>query len=312
VLGANNIATGSGSYDGYIPSANIQYSFTPKVMAYARFDKGFLAGIPLEIASSGIPASSLKSEHVNSYEVGFKSQWFDGHVRSNIDVFRSDYRDLQVTSGVFNPQGALIDVLSNASRTRSQGVEWDGEWVTGRYFRISLNTTYLDSKFVGYPNVTETQLQTFCHTKTNLGDTGCIVAFGGNGDPGALQDLSGKPTGFAPRWSGSLTGTLTADLPRAFHFTGDLSAYYSTWYYDANVGTDDPLLTQSGYIRLDLRLSLETPGRGWGVDIIGKNLTSRLITQGGTGATALPTSLGSLVVQEQAPRNVAAQVRYRF
>ncbi len=312
VLGANNIATGSGSYDGYIPSAIVQYSIASPAMAYVRFDKGFLAGIPLEIASPGIPASSLKSEHVNSYEVGLKSQWLDRRLRLNFDVFRSDYRDLQVVSGVFNPQGALITVLSNAAQTRSQGIEWDGEWVAGRHFRITLNATYLDSKFVRYPNVSDTQLQTFCHARANLGNTGCIAAFGGNGDPGGLQDLSGKPTGFAPRWSGSLTGTFTADLPRAFHFTGDLSAYYSTWYYDANVGTDDPLLTQPGYVRLDARLSLEIPGRQWAFDVIGKNLTSRLITQAGTGATALPTSLGSLIVQEQAPRNVAAQVRYRF
>jgi len=145
---------------------------------------------------------------------------------------------------------------------------------------------------VRYPGVSPTQLQS-------------LNGFG-------AQDLSGQPTEFAPKWSGDLTATYSTDLARQFRFTAELSSYFSTTYNYANNGTDDPLLDQAGYARLDTRLSLETPNRRWAFDVIGKNLTDRIIIAGGTGGTSLPSSLGSLLLRREQGRNVAAQVRYRW
>jgi hypothetical protein len=69
---------------------------------------------------------------------------------------------------------------------------------------------------------------------------------------------------------------------------------------------------QAAYERLDGRVSLESPGDRWAVDIVMKNLTDRLIVGGGTGGTSLPTSTGSTLVQTEQPRNVAVQARYKW
>jgi hypothetical protein len=88
--------------------------------------------------------------------------------------------------------------------------------------------------------------------------------------------------------------------------TTALTAIYSSSYF-TNAGLDDPILAQASYLRLDGRLTLETPDRHWAVDLIGRNLTDRNIV---TFALPWPNSLGSAVIAKEPPRNVAVQVRF--
>jgi outer membrane receptor protein involved in Fe transport len=277
-------------------------------MLYVSYAQGFKAGVPSGGTKSGVVVPPILPEHVDAYEAGLKSKWFDNRVLLNLDVFRSDYTDQQVQSAIFTPLGVPIFETTNAGASRSQGVEFEGQWAMAADFRLSANVTYLDSYYVRYPNVTLTGLQTFCRSRATA--PGCAAQFP-NGVP-ASQDLSGHPTEFAPKWSGNLTATYSTDLWREYRFTGEVSSYFSTTYNYANNGTDDPLLDQAGYARLDSRLSLETPDRRWAFDVIGKNLTDRIIIAGGTGGTSLPSSLGSLLLRKDQGRNVAVQVRYRW
>jgi iron complex outermembrane recepter protein len=308
VLGAQSSSSASRSDSDWIPSAKIQYTLAPAVMAYFSYANGFKAGVPSGGTVGGIPAPPIAPEHVNAYEAGLKSEWFDHRVLLNADVFRSDYRDLQVSTGIFTSAGAFVPLTQNAATSRSQGVELEGQWVMSSDFRLSTNVTYLDSHYIRYPNVTLTSLQSFCRSNAAVPD--CAVQFPA-GVP-AAQDLSGRPTGFAPRVSGSLTATYSTALPKDYKLTTEASALFSSSYFYANNGTDDDLLNQSGYARLDTRVSLETPDRRWAFDVIGKNLTDKIIIAGGTGGTSLPSSLGSTLLRKEEPRNFAFQVRYHW
>jgi len=308
VLGAQTSGSASRSDKDWIPSARIQYKLDPDVMLYASYARGFKAGVPSAGTTNGVAVPPVLPEHVNAYEGGLKSKWFDRRVLLNVDVFRSDYSNQQVQSAIFTPLGAFIFETTNAGASRSQGLELEGQWAMTADFRLSANVTYLDSYYVRYPNVTLTGVQTFCRSHANAPD--CLAQFP-NGVP-ALQDLSGHPTEFAPRWSGDLAATYARDLPREYRFTAELSAYFSTTYNYANNGTDDPLLDQAGYVRLDSRVSLETADSRWAFDVIARNLTDRIIITGGTGGTSLPSSLGSLLLRKDQGRNVAVQVRYHW
>ena len=89
------------SYNSGMPSAEIDYKIVPSVMAYATYARGFLAGVPTDVGynppATGVSTPPILPEHVNAYEVGFKSDLFD-HLRLNLDIFRSNYTDLQVAS----------------------------------------------------------------------------------------------------------------------------------------------------------------------------------------------------------------------
>jgi len=308
LLGAQTSGVASRSDDAWLPSARIQYQLTPNAMLYASYAKGFKAGVPSGGTTNGVAVPPILPERVNAYEVGLKSKWVDNRVLLNMDVFRSDYTDQQVQSAIFTPLGVPIFETTNAGASRSQGVEFESQWAVTSFLRLSADVTYLDSYYAHYPNVTLTGIQTFCRSHPTVPD--CLAQFPG-GVP-ALQDLSGHPTEYAPRWSGDLAAAFSTALPHEYRLTTEVSAYFSTQYNYANNGTDDPLLEQPGFTRLDSRVTLETPDRRWALDVIGKNLTDRIIIAGGTGGTSLPSSLGSLLLRKEEGRNVAAQVRYRW
>jgi outer membrane receptor protein involved in Fe transport len=299
------------SYNAGMPSAEIDYKVVPSMMLYATYARGFLAGIPTDVGyvppNSGIPTPPILPEHVNAYEVGLKSNLFENHLRLNLDVFRSNYTDLQVSNSVISATGTAVAEITNAGRSRTQGVELSAEWVLSG-FRFQTAVTYLNARYLSYPGVTLTAAQSYCRGSPTI--AACKQEFP-NGVP-LLQDLSGQPTSFAPTWSGSATASYTAALPRGYHFITEADVNASTTYFFGNTGTDDPEQMQPGYARLDGRFSLEGPNGHWAVDVILKNLTDKIIVLGGAGGTSLPASNGSTLLQIDQPRNVAVQARYQW
>lgn len=175
-------------------------------------------------------------------------------------------------------------------------------------FRFRTAVTYLNARYLSYPNVTLTAAQTFCRANSKL--AACVAEFPKG--VAVVQDLSGQPTTFAPTWSGSATAAYNFALPRGYHFITEADVFGSTRYFFGNNGTDDPEQMQPGYARVDGRLSFEGPDARWAVDIVLKNLTDKRIVSGGAGGTSLPTSTGSTLVLNEQPRNVAVQARYTW
>jgi iron complex outermembrane receptor protein len=303
--------TADNSYNSVMPSAEIDYKIVPKVMLYATYARGFLAGVPTNVGyvppASGIPTPPILPERVNAYEVGVKSSLFDDHVRLNLDVFRSNYTDLQVANFLLGANGPVAEI-TNAGSSRTQGVEFSGDWAANG-FRLGTTVTYLKARYLSYPNVTLTAAQSYCRN-TAPTSAACKAEFP-NGVP-LLQDLSGQPTSYAPTVSGTVSASYTAALPRGYHFITEADVNATTNYFYGNGGNDDPEQKQPGYARLDGRLTLESPSTRWAVDVILKNLTDKIVVFGGAGGTSLPASNGSTLLQVDQPRNVAVQARYTW
>ena len=82
--------------------------------------------------------------------------------------------------------------------------------------------------------------------------------------------------------------------------TARLSPFFSTLY---NQDTDLHYVKNPGYARIDASLTLEKSGGRWGLDLIGKNLTNRVIV------TSFPTLNQDT---KEPPRNVAIQARFKW
>jgi hypothetical protein len=94
-------------------------------------------------------------------------------------------------------------------------------------------------------------------------------------------------------------------FPGEYKFTTELSPFFSSSQYLAYSQGADPFFRSNSYVRLDARLTLETPNGRWAVDLIGKNLTDRDIVTANY-------SQGINLQQKEQPRNVGVQVRYHF
>ena len=271
-----------------MPSAGLQYELTTAAMTYFSYRRGFKAGgfNGLDPLNQAQKAGNIAygPEYVNSYEIGLKSKWWDNRLLMNIDVFRSDYQDLQVTENVFHPAtNSYSAPVTNVAASRSQGVEFETQWALWREFHFGANVTYLDAYYVSYPNASPTYLQRFQGLQ--------------------VQNLSGRPTDFAPKWSGSVYADYSVPLGN-YIFTAQAAPFFSSGYFNS-VGTDDPLTYIDSYVRLDARLTLATSDGRWAFDVIGKNLTDRTIV------TSLNNPVAVNSTKEQL-RNVAAQFRYHF
>src|SRR3546814_20038908 len=70
--------------DALMGTAGLRYEFSPSVMAYAKYSRGFKAGGYNAIAVAPIRGTDIPPtfgpEFVNAYEVGFKSKFFENRI----------------------------------------------------------------------------------------------------------------------------------------------------------------------------------------------------------------------------------------
>lgn len=137
---------------------NVNYKFTPDILAYATYAKSFKTvginqnGLPLTSANvPDLSASTVKPESVNHFEIGLKTQLLDRRATFNLTAYRTDIRNFQATvnGGQF---GTVRGYLANAEKVRSQGIEADFKITPSDRFSAYANGAYTDAKYVSFTN----------------------------------------------------------------------------------------------------------------------------------------------------------------
>lgn len=295
------------SDQAWMPSAGLQYRIQPDLMAYFSYNRGFKAGGFNGLLPNRAPSDlAFGPEHVNAYELGFKSKWLDERVLVNFDVFRSNYQGLQANTQVFQPvSNTYAPLVRNAAASRSEGAEIEAQWLIVRDFRLAANVSYLHSYYASYPNASPTTLQGYCQKLTAAQFAGTPLCQLYPYPVPSILDLSGEPTPYSPRWSGSVVASYSVSLPGDYRFGAELMPYLTAGYQGSGGDTNDPLFHIAGYTRLDARLTFEKDGGRWAIDVIGKNLTDHVIATN-------PGSPFFYLASKEMPRNVAAQFRFHW
>jgi outer membrane receptor protein involved in Fe transport len=270
-----------------MPSAGVQYDVTGDLMTYATYSKGFKAGGYSSTASNGV----FDPEDVDAYEVGVKGSLLDRALTFSLDMFRSDYKNLQESVAIFLPSGSVMTLVANAASARSQGVEFDGSWRLVPGLTLSAGLAYLDAKYRSFPNAPCNSLG------TRLGAAaGCV-----NGS----QDLAGSRRAYAPRFSGNVS--LNAEIPVGDNVVRlNPYLYFTSRFFESS--TADYLIAQDGYAKVDMRIGFGPEDRAWEIAAIGKNLTDKATA--GFRQT-VSSALGSVSALADRPRSVAVQLSIR-
>jgi iron complex outermembrane recepter protein len=143
------------------PQFTVKYAFTRDFNVYARYAKGFKSGgfngetniAGTDPGSPGCAAPAeltcpYKPEKVDSYEIGFKSQWFDRRLTLNSAFFWDEHKDIQLS--IFTATGAAASVVKNAAQAQIRGVEVE---VTARpidTLTLNASVAYLDAEYKKY------------------------------------------------------------------------------------------------------------------------------------------------------------------
>jgi len=260
----------------------LDWQANPSLLLYANVSRGYKAGsFPALAAASYVTALPVTQESVTAFEAGFKASMMDKMVQINAAAFYYDYKDKQVRGKLFDLVFGTLDTLVNIPKSRIWGLEADVSIRPVDGLTISLAGTYLNSKikeFVGYD------------------------IFGGvdnaNYSPGQsnVEDLSGNPLPYTPKWSGSFNIDYKFD-------TGGSGTPFVGLSLNAKSGQDAAIgggvstlpinnptkqnryriapgvglypYTIKGYATLDVRAGYEAEDGRWRVMFWGKNVTNK-------------------------------------
>ena len=130
----------------------LNYQITPDTLLYVTGRRGYRSGGANNITPGVAPFPDYSPEHVLDSEVGMKSDWIVGDrtFRTNVAVFYQDYKDIQVNSQSFLPNGAPVNVISNAAAARVWGGEFEALAQVTDNLQFGADFNYLSFKYTDF------------------------------------------------------------------------------------------------------------------------------------------------------------------
>jgi outer membrane receptor protein involved in Fe transport len=126
-------AGGKTKNSGWVWKFNTSYKFSPEVLVYATYSKGYRVGGPNRVAPCPDPvpanqqnACALPNEQqfgpdtTKNLEIGIRTQLFDRKLSFDFDVFNIDWDGIQLDSATFY---GVTGITVNGGTARSRGVE---------------------------------------------------------------------------------------------------------------------------------------------------------------------------------------------
>ena len=135
-------------FSKYTYRAVLTQNFTPDVMAYASYNRGFKSGVYNISTITNVLAT--KPETVDAFELGFKSEFLDHRLMLNGAAYYNDYKDLQVP--VTTP-GNNTQISINAAAAQIAGLELEGRYRASENLTLTAGASYfLKRKYKSFPN----------------------------------------------------------------------------------------------------------------------------------------------------------------
>lgn len=230
------------------------YRFNDSVLGYAKFSTGFKSGGWSPDAFSGTSIFlPVREETLDSFEIGFKSDFANNTVRLNGAYFINDYSDLQIGATVpglgftrFNVEGTEID-----------GFELEAVWQLTENFQVNGNVGVLDAKY------TDLSLA----SAGGLTNNGATPACGGVVTIACAKTLNLKN---APEYKASIGALYAVPMQGGeLIFSGDVNFEDDSWSLVANSPAHALIDVPTLY---NARVKFQSD-YGWSLAVWGKNVS---------------------------------------
>ncbi|HPF27250.1 MAG: TonB-dependent receptor [Steroidobacteraceae bacterium] len=269
-------------HTSFAPRATLEMKPTDNSLVYLTWAKGVKPG-GISTVTSGAwqdadydgsyAEATFKDETVTEYELGAKTQFWNGRLRLNPAIFFIDYKDKQVGAQLVTPSGIQTGRLLNAGKAEVKGLEIDAELAPNDNWFFKLNYAYLDGEFTDFPftSTSPTDAARFGDCPRSTGSTAdlrqCFINLKGNKLERAPKQsvvLLGRYT--VPVGSGSMKFYVEGDVQSQSerevdiwntvqlpsYTRGNLRLGLTTDKWDAllyvdNVTDDDTVLTANAY-----------------------------------------------------------------
>jgi iron complex outermembrane receptor protein len=169
--------SGNDSWNNFGGKIGLNYQINDDILTYFSFSRGFKSGgfvgrigIPSDIGPYG-------PEHVDAYELGLKSDFFEKRLRTNVALFYTRYKDMQIAETIAtNRSGVNRNTILNAGRAEIKGVEAEITAIPVTGLILASSASYIRAVYTSFPNFLDT-------------------------NAGKIVDLTGTPLMNTPKWS---------------------------------------------------------------------------------------------------------------
>lgn len=279
--------TNDRSFEKLTPRVSISYQPNENANIYASYGKGFKSGgfdMRGDAVFTPTTVNGYEPETIDSFEVGFKGAFLDRTLFTNIALFKSKYKNQQVTIQVPNiVTGGIASFVDNAGRGDIWGAEFELRVVPSPYF--SMNAA------IGYTNADYKEFLTFIAGGTTPVDVS---------DQRFFQNT--------PELTASASATFSGDLfGGTVSFTPAISLRSDAYMFEIPT----PALDPDGYFLVDASAAWTSPDDKFKLSVNLRNLTNERYRVGGYN---FPGALfgNSIIGYYGPPRTATFSLEYRF
>jgi len=278
-------------------------------MTYASYTRGLKPGgsnLTFSEGDDALVRAAFEDETIDAYEIGFKTEFMDSRVRTNVAAFYYDYTNLQFQASDFNEFGSGV---SNIPESEIYGIELEMTALIGDRFSLDVKLASMESEVSADYLALDNRLLI---EDVFLAD-GVTPAkeeiHGANRDVARfLQNLSGNELAKTP--------SLTADISLGFEdqlkdgaYIGASLQYTFRGEFEQRVFNNPEVDTVDSYDLINLSVSYDNSDEVWGVDLIAYNM---LDEDGINSAMTDVFGVNETGFQYVAPRQLIARFRYNF
>ncbi|HEV2595902.1 MAG TPA: TonB-dependent receptor [Sphingomicrobium sp.] len=314
--------TTKGNEHGPLLKFGANYKFTNDIMAYLTASQGYRPGGVNQTLGLPSYAAVYSSDSVWSYEAGVKTAFLDRKLVVNLDAFRMDWKNMQISASYNNAFGFITN---SSSPARIQGIEFDTAVNLIDRLSLHFSGSYIDAKLLGDQALPSGITQ--CPVPFVPGTTGCATISAGK---------KGDTIPYSPKWT--LQASADDSMPigdglriiahgdvayRGSSLTTYNLPLYASSYPNGPAGTPGgaALYTLPAFATVGVRLGVEKEEGNWGFYIFANNLFNTMgltsLTNGQSSATTLGYRYNGTIIKPNyvtsiAPRLVGIELKARF
>ncbi len=232
----------------FVPKATLKWTPLDNVMNYfyvaeAKKAKG-IAALNGGIGPFLPEANRFDREEQTVFELGTKTDWFDGALTFNVAGFYYDYDKKHVPTQVQLENGLITTRVTNAGGAEVYGLELESTWQATENLLLSAGYTYLDTEYTDFKVNTGSAGQIAysggCTPVTfDNGDQRCRISYDGNNLEDAPENAFVGSARYERAWNSQVDWFLEGNseyLDERFVAADNNLALDSYWLFDARAG----------------------------------------------------------------------------
>jgi iron complex outermembrane receptor protein len=278
------------TWHSFTPKAGVSYQIMPTVFAFFNYAKGFDAGGFNNRALTLATALPYDPETVNTYEGGFKTDWFNHRLRINATGFYNDYSNLQTAVSAYSPiSGTYVSTRGNAPSAHTDGFELETSAQPTNDLSLAFNVTYLQTRYDDYAAPA----------------LGTVPAY----------NYTGKQFLGQPKWQYFASANYSIPIDNLGTITLGGSVNWQTSYFSDQLNNPQYRIGPKHFV--NGFISFETVDKRWDFTLTARNIGNEYyfstLTPIGAAIKAGPYA-GTLLLQgpQNPPRTIFLKVAYKY